>query len=55
MIGRNSVEKIQKILNAMQKTLPENSLTLPRNRQNTEMISFSYDVNDHVYAKSKTI
>jgi len=32
-----------------------NSLPLPRNRQQTEMISLSYDVNDHVYSKSKSI
>jgi len=30
----------------MQKFSPENSLSLPRNRQKTEMISLSYDIND---------
>jgi len=29
--------------------LPENSLPLQKNRQKTEMISLSYDVNDHVF------
>jgi len=40
---------------SLQKVSPENSLPLPRNRQKTEMISISYDVNDHVYSKSKSI
>jgi len=30
----------------------ENFLPLPRNRQNTERISLSYNVNDHIYLKS---
>jgi len=35
----------------MQNILLENSLSLPINRQKTEMILFSYDVIDHVYSK----
>jgi len=38
-----------------EKNSPENSLKLPRNSQNTEMIPLSYDVNVRVYAKSKLI
>jgi len=39
----------------MPKILPENSLPLPTNRQKHEIISLSYDVNDRVYSKSKSI
>jgi len=39
----------------MKKTLLENSLPLRRTRQKAEMISLSYDVNDHAYPKSKSI
>jgi len=35
----------------MQKNSPENSL--PLHRQNTEKISLSYDVSDHIYSKVK--
>jgi len=35
------------------KVLPVISSLLPRNSQKTEMISLSYDVNNHVYSKSK--
>jgi len=41
-------------MNTMQKISPENSVTLPRIRQKTEIVSLSYDVNDHVYSKSKS-
>jgi len=42
---------MRKILqNTTQKISPKNSLSLARNRQKAEMISFSYDVNDHVYS-----
>jgi len=39
----------------MQKFSPEYALPLPRNCQKTEMISLSYDVNDHIYSKSKSV
>jgi len=56
MIGRNSNLKIRKIfLNSIRKISPENSLLLPRNRQKTEMISLSYNVNGHVCSKSKSV
>jgi len=32
------------------KNSPENSLPVLRNCQKTEMISLSYDVNDHAYS-----
>jgi len=55
MIGKNCIGKKQKsFLNTMQNISPVNSLPLPRNRQNVEMISLSYDVNDYVYSKSKS-
>jgi len=48
MIGRNfNVKSSKNFLIIVQKMSPENSLLLARNRQNTEMISLSYDVNDH--------
>jgi len=39
-------KKIRILLNTMQNISPDDSLLLPRNRQKTEMISLSYDVND---------
>jgi len=39
-------------LNACKK-FPEISFPLSRNRQKTEVISLSYDVNDYDYSKSK--
>jgi len=39
----------------MQKISPKKSLPLPKNRQEAEMISLSYDVIAHVYSKSKSI
>jgi len=39
----------------MQKISLENSLPLPRNCRKTEMISLSYDVNDHNYSNLKLI
>jgi len=46
-------KKFGNFFNTMQQILPENSLQSSRNRQISEMISLSYDVNDHVYLKSK--
>jgi len=37
----------------MRKNSPENSLPLPRNRKTRKC--FTYDVNNHVYSKSKSI
>jgi len=55
MIERNFIVKVGKIsLNTMQTILPENAVPLPQNRQKSEMNSLSYDVNDHVYSKSKS-
>jgi len=48
------VKYAKKFLNPIQKISPKNSLSLPRNRLITEMVSLSYDVNDHVYSKSKS-
>jgi len=38
----------------MQK-ISEIFLPLPRNRKKTEIDSLSYDVNEHVYSKSKSV
>jgi len=38
----------------MQKLSLENPLSLPRNRQKTEMISLGYDVNDHLTSNWNT-
>jgi len=46
-------ENRKKILSTIQKFSPENFLPLPINPKN-EMISLGYDVNDHVYFKSKS-
>jgi len=54
-IGRNFIAKLEKFFNTMQKIPLEISLPLSRNCQKTEMISHGYDVNDHVYSKSKSI
>jgi len=37
------------------KILPENILPLLKNRQKIERISLSYDTNDHVYSKPKSV
>jgi len=38
MIDRNFMQKVQKIfLNTMQKSSPENSIPLPRNRKKTHL------------------
>jgi len=37
----------------MQTISPENSLSLPRNSRKNEMISLSYDANDHVDSQVK--
>jgi len=37
------------------KILHENFLSLPKSPKKNEMISFSCDVNDHVYSKSKSV
>jgi len=57
MIGRNFIVKDTEIfLNIAQKfRLHKNSLPLTWNRQKTEMTSLSYDVNDNIYSKSKSI
>jgi len=56
MIGKNFIVKIWKNFeNTMQKISLENSLSLPRIPKNTKIISFSYDVNDHVYFKLKFV
>jgi len=39
----------------MQIKKSKNSSPLLRNRQKTKMISLSYDVTGHVYAKSKSV
>jgi len=52
LVGTLILNKMRKsFLNAMLKHSPENSLLLPRNRKKRK--DFSYDVNDHVYSKSK--
>jgi len=45
----------ENFLNAMQKVSPENSIALPRNRKKNGRVSLTYDVNEHVYSKSKYI
>jgi len=53
-IGRSFIVKVQKnFWNPMQKTRYENLFPLPRNRKG-ENILLSFDVNDHVYSKSKS-
>jgi len=52
MIGRNFIVKSAKIFsehNASKFT--ENSIPLPKNRKKIEIISLSYDINDHVCSK----
>jgi len=47
VIGRNFIAKyVENFSECNAKISPEISLPLPRNRQKTEMISLSYDVND---------
>jgi len=56
MIGSNFIIKNAKVfLNTMRKVSPENFLPLPRHRKKRKWISLDYDVNDHVYSKSKSI
>jgi len=43
----------KKILNTITKNLPENFFPIPKIRQKSEIIPFSYDVNDHVDSKFK--
>jgi len=48
MIGRNfNVKKFGKFSEHNAQKIAQNSLPLPRNRQKTDMISLSYDVNKH--------
>jgi len=49
-----TVKSSKKIFEQKAKISPENFLLLTRNRQKTEMISLTYDVNDHVYSKSNS-
>jgi len=52
----NFIVKIsEKFFERNAKNSPENSLTLSRNRKSTKRISLSYDINDHVYLKSKSV
>jgi len=53
MIGRNSIAKIFSELN--EKISPENLLYHYRESLKNEMISLSYDVNDHVFSKSNSV
>jgi len=55
MIGKNLIVKnSEKFSESNAKTCPENSIPLPRNRKKY-LLSYKYDVNDHVYFKSKSI
>jgi len=56
MIARNYIVKIsEKLPEPNAKNSSENSISWPRYRKRTENISLSYDVNDHVYSKPKSI
>jgi len=56
MIVRNSIVKIWKHFSGRNaKISVENSLAIPRNRQKNVNILLSYDVNNHIYSKSKSV
>jgi len=55
MISRNFIVKNAVNFSEHNAKIFENSLPLPKNRRQTKNISLSYDVNDRIYLKSKSV